>query len=136
MSNKLFNLTYGLGGAIVIIGALFKINHWSFGDQVITIGLITEAIVFAISAFDPVEKEYDWSRVYPQLNDKTSQGIILKQNGSPERIMLSDKLDKMLQDAKLDVDLMKNLKNGILELEQTASNISSTLGAIQATQKI
>ena len=70
-SKKFMNLAYGLGAAIVIIGALFKIIHLEFGpltgNVMLTIGLVTEAIIFALSAFEPVDNELDWSLVYPEL---------------------------------------------------------------------
>ena len=65
---KFFNMAYGLGAAIVILGALFKILHWNYGNEMLMIGMIAEAIVFAISAFEPVEDELDWSVVYPELS--------------------------------------------------------------------
>ncbi|MDE0599189.1 MAG: gliding motility protein GldL, partial [Dokdonia donghaensis] len=64
---KLMNMVYGLGAAVVIIGALFKIMHWPFGNEMLIVGLVTEAVVFAISAFEPVDDELDWALVYPEL---------------------------------------------------------------------
>ena len=66
-SKKLMNMAYGLGASIVIIGALFKIMHWPFGNLMLIIGLIYEAIIFAVSAFEPVDDDFDWSFVYPEL---------------------------------------------------------------------
>lgn len=70
-TKKLFNMAYGLGASIVIIGALFKILHWELGPLnggvLLAIGLITEALIFAISAFEPLDDELDWSLVYPEL---------------------------------------------------------------------
>ena len=58
---KTMNFVYGMGAAVVIIGALFKIQHFSIGPLtgglMLTIGLVTEAIVFAISAFDTPEDD-------------------------------------------------------------------------------
>jgi len=56
-SKKLMNMVYGLGAAVVILGALFKIMHWPFGNLMLIIGLITEAVVFTVSAFEPVDDE-------------------------------------------------------------------------------
>jgi len=64
---KMMNMVYGLGAAVVIIGALFKIMHWPYGNAMLIAGLITEALVFAISAFEPVDDELDWALVYPEL---------------------------------------------------------------------
>src|SRR5512136_1312588 len=58
---------YGLGASVVIIGALFKIQHWPFAGTMLTIGLCTESIIFFFSAFEPLHEEVDWSLVYPEL---------------------------------------------------------------------
>ena len=77
-TKKLFNMAYGLGAAIVILGALFKIQHIKLGPLtgglMLTIGMIVEAVVFALSAFEPVEDELDWTKVYPELADGSSTG--------------------------------------------------------------
>ena len=70
-SKKFMNMAYGFGASIVIIGALFKIIHFEIGpltgNVMLAIGLITEAIIFAISAFEPVDDDLNWSLVYPEL---------------------------------------------------------------------
>jgi gliding motility-associated protein GldL len=58
---------YGLGASVVIIGALFKIQHWPLAGTMLTIGLLTEAVIFFFSAFEPLHEEVDWSLVYPEL---------------------------------------------------------------------
>jgi gliding motility-associated protein GldL len=60
ISKKVMNFAYGMGAAVVIVGALFKIQHWPFAGELLIIGLLTEAFIFALSAFDPVDKELDW----------------------------------------------------------------------------
>ena len=57
-TKKIFNMAYGIGAAIVIVGALFKIQHWPYGSLILTIGMVVEAIVFFISAFDAVEDDF------------------------------------------------------------------------------
>ena len=68
---KIMNFVYGMGASIVLVGALFKILHFSIGPLtggvMLTIGLLTEAVIFAISAFEPVDEDLDWSLVYPEL---------------------------------------------------------------------
>ena len=65
------NFAYGMGAAVVIIGALMKITHFQVGfltgNLMLTIGLVTEAIIFALSAFDPPAEDYAWEEVYPEL---------------------------------------------------------------------
>ena len=58
---------YGLGASVVIVGALFKIQHWPLAGTMLTIGLLTEAVIFFFSAFEPLHEEIDWSLVYPEL---------------------------------------------------------------------
>ena len=88
-TKKIFNMAYGIGAAIVIVGALFKIQHWPYGSLILTIGMVVEAIVFFISAFDAVEEDLDWTKVYPELGDADGEGAGV--NG-----MLSQKLDNLL----------------------------------------
>src|SRR5210317_1400058 len=113
-TKKLFNMAYGLGASVVIIGALFKILHWEFGPLtgglLLAVGLITEALIFAISAFEPVEDEFDWSLVYPELAGGMSNG---KDNELEElkeaETSLSKKLDNLLEEAGIDASLMQSL---------------------------
>jgi len=109
-SKKLMNMVYGLGAAVVILGALFKIMHWPGGNAMLIAGLITEALVFTISAFEPVEDELDWSLVYPELAG--GQKKDRKKDTTPEGL-LSKKLDDMLKSAKLDSNLMASLGDSI-----------------------
>ena len=126
---KLFNMAYGLGAAIVILGALFKILHWNYGNEMLMIGMIAEAIVFAISAFEPVEDELDWSMVYPEL-----AGGKGKEKADAQGL-LSQKLDDMLQEAKLDAGLIKSLGESIQNFKGAAENIAPTMDSISATNK-
>jgi gliding motility-associated protein GldL len=69
LSKKAMNFAYGMGAAVVIVGALFKIIHFELGPLTGTrmfVGLLTEALIFALS-FEPVDNELDWSLVYPEL---------------------------------------------------------------------
>lgn len=69
---RFFNFAYSIGAAIVIWGALFKILHLPGGNALLSIGMGTEVLMFILTAFDRPPKEYDWSKVYPQL-DKDSE---------------------------------------------------------------
>ncbi|MGJ8664757.1 MAG: gliding motility protein GldL [Patiriisocius sp.] len=132
---KLMNMVYGLGAAIVIIGALFKIMHWEFGNEMLIIGLVTEAIVFAISAFEPVDEDLDWSLVYPELAGGAVSGK--KANKQPEDAqgLLSKKLDEMLKDARIDSELMNSLSTSIKSFEGAAKGMAPTAEAMNSTKK-
>ncbi len=127
-TKKMFNMAYGIGAAIVIVGALFKIQHWPYGSLILTIGMVVEAIVFFISAFDAVEEDLDWTKVYPELGDADGEGAGV--NG-----MLSQKLDNLLQEAQVDTELMTNLGNSIKSFHTAAEGLSVASESISSTVK-
>ncbi|RMA66536.1 type IX secretion system motor protein PorL/GldL [Ulvibacter antarcticus] len=137
-SKKLFNMAYGLGASIVILGALFKILHWEIGPLnggiLLAVGLITEAIIFAISAFEPVDDDLDWSLVYPELAGGMASG---KKKEAPEDAqgLLSKKLDEMLKGAKIDSELMNSLSDSIRSFEGAAKGMAPTAEAMSSTKK-
>ncbi len=133
-SKKLMNMVYGLGAAIVILGALFKIMHWPYGNLMLIIGLITESIVFTVSAFEPVDDDLDWSLVYPELAGGQGSNKKKEQPKDAEGL-LSKKLDELLKDAKIDAELMASLGNSIKNFEGAAKGISPTVDSIAATKK-
>ena len=142
------NFIYSFGAAIVIIGALFKLTHWSLGpltgNVTLAIGLITEAIIFIIFAFDApkTEESYAWENVYPELLDKEASpnpkhstlGFQAAEVKELE-VSLSDKLDKMLADAKLDVNLFERLRTGIDKFSSSVDQINQTVDVTTSTQK-
>ena len=143
-----YNFIYSIGAAIVIIGALFKLTHWSLGpltgNVTLAIGLITEAIIFIIFAFDApkTEESYAWENVYPELLDKEASpnpkhstlGFQAAEVKELE-VSLSDKLDKMLADAKLDVNLFERLRTGIDKFSSSVDQINQTVDVTTSTQK-
>jgi len=134
-SKKLFNMAYGLGASIVILGALFKILHWELGPLngglLLAVGLITEAIIFAISAFEPVDDDLDWSLVYPELAGGKGK------DAAPQDAegILSQKLDEMLKGAKIDSELMNSLGDSIRSFEGAAKGMAPTAEAMSSTKK-
>ncbi|WP_299260307.1 gliding motility protein GldL [uncultured Aquimarina sp.] len=131
-SKKLMNMVYGLGAAVVILGALFKIMHWPFGDLMLIAGLVTEALVFTVSAFEPVDDEIDWSLVYPELAGGNKKDK--KEKETPDGL-LSKKLDDMLKEARVDSSLMSSLGESIRNFEGAAKGISPTIDSIQGQKK-
>lgn len=135
---KIMNMVYGLGAAIVILGALFKIQHLEFGfltgGVMLTIGLVVEAIVFAISAFEPVDDELDWSKVYPELAGGESSAAN-EAEAVDEQGLLSKKLDNMLKEAKVDSKLMESLGESIKNFEAASKHIAPTADAMESQQK-
>jgi len=134
-SMTLTNMVYGLGAAIVIIGALFKIQHWPYGSLILTIGMIVEALVFTYSAFERQAGELDWSLVYPELAGAQVGRKGKKEDPKDAESILSKKLDDLLKDAQIDGELMSSLGQSIKSFEETAKNMSPTLDSINATKK-
>ena len=131
-TKKIFNMAYGIGAAIVILGALFKIQHISIGPLtgglMLTIGMAVEALVFAISAFEPIEDDLDWTKVYPELGDADEEGTGMQG-------MLSQKLDNLLKEAQVDTELMTNLGNSIKSFHTAAEGLSVASESISSTAK-
>jgi gliding motility-associated protein GldL len=136
LSKKMMGFLYGMGAAVVIVGALFKLQHWTGADIMLIVGLLTEAAIFALSAFEPVEKDLDWSLVYPELAGGESTGKKAKaENPAEAQGLLSQKLDNMLKEAKIDGELMASLGNSIKNFEGAAKSISPTVDAMAGQKK-
>ncbi|SHI90448.1 protein involved in gliding motility GldL [Mesonia phycicola] len=134
---KIMNMVYGLGAAVVILGALFKIMHWPGAGPMLIAGLLVEALVFAISAFEPVDDELDWSLVYPELAGGASSPKAAKtqQEVKEVEVSLSKKLDSMLKEAKIDGALMSSLGESIKNFEGAAKGIAPTADAMTSQKK-
>ncbi|MGL4581731.1 MAG: gliding motility protein GldL [Flavobacterium sp.] len=142
---KVMNFCYGMGASVVIIGALFKITHMEFGplngNNMLTIGLVVEAIIFAISAFESVDDDLDWSKVYPELKDgqarevKVAKQAVVAPEPQDTEGALSKKLDQMLKDAKIDGELMSSLGNSIRNFEAASKEMAPSVNAVASTQK-
>ena len=118
---KFMAMAYGLGASIVIVGALFKIIHFEIGpltgNVMLTIGLVTEAIIFALSAFEPVDNDLDWALVYPELAGGMGSNK-KKEEPKDAEGLLSKKLDNLLKDAKIDAELMSSLGESIKNFDK------------------
>ncbi len=135
-TKKVTNMVYGLGASVVILGALFKIMHWPFGNAMLIIGLCVEALVFAYSAFEPVDDELDWSLVYPELagGEPANRKAALVEQQETQG-MLSKKLDDMLREAKIDANLMSSLSESIRNFEGAAKGIAPTVDSMASQKK-
>jgi len=110
---------YGIGAAVVIIGALFKILHMPGADEMLMIGLSTEAVIFFLSAFEPPHQDVDWSKVYPELAEEyeapTVTPRITNKQGS-----ITQQLDASLEKAKIGPELLDSLGKGLNNLADSA----------------
>lgn len=133
---------YGIGAAIVIVGALFKIMHWPGAGAMLTAGLLIEAAIFFVSAFEPLHEEWDWSLVFPVLGgldpeDEISDpaGALTKKGGDSSGGGLSDIDRLLLKGVDNDEQLFEKLGAGLKSLTDTASSLSDISGATVATQE-
>lgn len=125
---KLMAMSYGLGASIVIIGALFKIMHWPYADGFLIAGMTTEAIIFCISAFEPIHQELDWTLVYPELAGMDAGP---KKKADP----VAQQLDKMLAEANIGPELVESLGIGLKSLSSNVSNMADLSNATLATKE-
>ncbi|HKK41648.1 MAG TPA: gliding motility protein GldL [Bacteroidales bacterium] len=143
---------YGLGASVVIVGALFKIQHWPLAGIMLTIGLLTESIIFFFSAFEPLHEEVDWTLVYPELAgipdedpaSITGQGMSRGSvgmggggfgggagyGGGAGSAALA-KFDEMLENAEITPDLFQKLGVGMKKLGEATANMNA-MGDVSA----
>ena len=133
---------YGLGASVVIIGALFKIQHWPLAGTMLTIGLLTEAVIFFFSAFEPLHEEIDWSLVYPELagipedepvgvQSHGKQGAVSGGYGGGAGAVALAKFDEMLEKAEISPELFQKLGGGMKKLGEATANMS-VMGDVSA----
>jgi len=126
---------YGWGASVVIIGALFKINHYTGADIMLIIGLGTESLIFFFSAFEPPHVEPDWSLVYPQLAGMYHEGDMDAGNALATGETVTKQLDRMLEKAKIGPELIQSLGDGLRNLSDTTSKLSNVSDASLANDK-
>lgn len=123
---------YGIGAAVVIVGAMFKIQHWTGADEMLILGLSTEAVIFFLSAFEPAHSEVDWSKVYPELGEDYEATVtsprITNKSGT-----ITQQLDASLEKAKIGPELLDSLGKGLTNLADSAKKMSSLSDAAVAT---
>lgn len=128
---------YGIGAAVVIVGAMFKILHLPGAGIMLGVGLTTEAIIFLFSAFEPKHQEYDWSLVYPELmgateaTDRRTISNVKSNNGDS----VTKKLDAMLESSKVGPELIDSLGRGMKNLSDSVSKMGSLSNAAVATDE-
>lgn len=127
---------YGWGASIVIVGALFKIQHWKFSGLLLTVGLLTEATIFFFSAFEPLHEELDWTLVYPELAGMSENEEIEEMKdmtaGLGGRPLA--RIEELLGESSIDESTLKGIGAGLQRLNTAASGIAEISGATAATQ--
>ena len=93
------------GATVVIIGLLFKIQHWDYASTFITIGLGTEAFLFLILGLQRENKDIDWVRVYPELDEDYKGELPSASSRSIAPAQSTAALDKMLAQAQTQANM-------------------------------
>jgi gliding motility-associated protein GldL len=123
--------TYSFGASIVIVGALFKIQHYPGANAFLPIGLGTEALIFVFFAIQKPHEEVDWSLVYPELAGM--HGEAEETTKEEKKGSITEQLDDMLEEAKIGPELMESLEKGMRSLSDTASKMTNIANASVAT---
>lgn len=118
------NVAYGIGAAIVITGAMFKFLNYEYANQMLFVGLATEAIVFFISAFELKKEEvdYKWDKIFPQLTREGESQI--------------QKVEELLENANLDPQIVQRLSDSIEKLEQNVQKMNSVSDTAQLAEHL
>lgn len=125
----LMGYVYGWGAALVLVGALFKLQHWNHSGIMLTIGLMTEAFIFFISSFEPPMEQPDWTRVYPELQDDYE----LIETGEDVKTDIKSSIDSLLGSTNITPELLSKIGKSLVDLSNTASGISDISAATLAT---
>lgn len=131
---RVMAMAYGIGAAIVILGALFKILHLPGADLMLIVGMGTEAFIFFLSAFEPLHEEWDWSLVYPELAGMEGEERV-NNAGIGQGDAVSQQLDQMLSEAKIGPELIEGLGTGLKSLSSNVSSMADLSGATVATKE-
>ena len=131
---QIMTYVYGWGAALVLAGALFKIQHWPGAGIMLTIGMGVEILIFFLSAFEPLHEEFDWSLVYPQLAGiEDIDEEVMGSHGSTGSSSALEKFDALLEEGELSVELFENLGTGLTKLSDTAGKLSDLSDASAVT---
>ena len=128
---------YGIGASVVIIGALFKIQHIPGGGLMISLGLGVEAVIFFFSAFEPLHEELDWTLVYPELAGMTDPDELdeYRDEALAGRGVTLERFDDLFNQAEIKPETIKNLGTGLNNLSATAGNLADISEASVATRQ-
>lgn len=136
----LLKYLYGIGAAVVIAGALFKIMHWAYANEMLIAGMGTEVLIFFISAFEPLHEELDWARVYPELAEESKQDFLPEgfEEEDPDGLSEGEALalaNEKLEEIHLSPDLFDSLTGSIEGLKTNVDKLGTIQDASLATNE-
>jgi gliding motility-associated protein GldL len=128
---------YGFGASIVIVGALFKIQHWPGAGVALTAGLLIEAIIFFFSAFEPLHEELDWTLVYPELAGMSDPDEIdeYREQAIADRNVGLQKFDELFKQSQINAEDVRSLGKHLNTISATTETIGDITSASLATKE-
>ncbi len=126
------NFLYSIGASVVLLGALFKLQHWPYANIILPIGMLTEVVIFFFSAFEPSVEIPDWSKVYPQLREAYMEEEEVFSYPAPSQPAT---IESILEKADISPELLAKVKKGLQDLSNTASGIADISVASLATDE-
>ena len=131
---RMKNLIIGLGASVVLMGALFKLQHWNGASEMLIVGMSVEAFIFALLGILPPHKDYYWEKIYPELDIAPDEEELKKSIAVAHHGTVSQQLDKMLTESNVEPDLIKRLGESLNKLGENIKNMSDVTDAAMATK--
>ena len=125
------NLLFGLGASVVIFGALGKLTHAPWANQALTIGLITEAVIFAISGIIPPEPDYYWEQLYPGLDKH--KGMSTKGATPSHPNIASNGLHEFMNADEFNPEQLKFFRDNFKKLGSSIEQLTDLTDSFHAT---
>ncbi|MBX7107335.1 MAG: gliding motility protein GldL [Chitinophagales bacterium] len=132
---RLKNLIIGVGASVVLLGALFKLQHWDFASEFLIIGMCTEAFIFALLGILPPHKDYYWEKIYPELDFAPDEDELKMIKETSTHGSLTNQLDQMMSEAKLEPELIRRLGDNLKRLGDNISQLHDFTDASMATNE-
>lgn len=143
------NLIVGVGAGIVLLGALFKLQHWPGAGLMLTVGMCTEAFIFTLLGILPPVKDYYWERYYPNLdiNPEVEAARTGKPFIKPEHPLGAGggggtagggalgAMDKMLEDANITAPNLERLNANFQKFGETVNQMKDMTHLTSATSE-
>lgn len=140
------NFIIGVGAGLVLLGALFKIQHWPGASLMLSIGMFTEVFIFVMLGLLPPHKDYYWEKYYPDLDKnphveaykkKTAfvkpQSPAIGGSGGPGGSGATASFDKMLEEAEINKPLLDNLRNNLQKFSSSLEGIKDVSHVVAST---
>lgn len=135
------NTAMSVGAAVVILGALFKIQHYPGASLMLIIGLCTESALFFLGAIEPQHLATDWSKVYPELahtdeeDDDEFETEAIAESSNNDGLTVTQQLDNMMADANIGPELIESLGKGLEGLKESTEQLNDISSASAATEE-